>query len=270
VNDRTPKIIAVAAMAAGALVLLLVATTRPEYFTSPRYLAAFLAAECLIAAVWLYKRAFFPVFIATFLLAGLTLPIASMGTIGRWLVLGLGSLVGTVIMLKERRLRFSSFHALALFSVLAAMVSAAVSRYTLQSSMKVLSLFLLFLYGSTGARLAVSGRENRFFLGLLTGCEIFVAVIAALYLSGKEIMGNPNSLGAVMGVVAAPILLWGTLLKQEAFAHRRRVFFFAVAMYFTFSSQARAALLAAWLRCLPVRRLAASTWTPSKATSPPT
>jgi O-antigen ligase len=249
VNDRTPKIIAVAAMAAGVLVLLFVATTRPEYFTSPRYLAGFLAAECLIAAVWLYKRAFFPVFIATFLLAGLTLPIASMGTIGRWLVLGVGSLVGTVIMLKERRLRFSSFHALALFSVLAAMVSAAVSRYTLQSSMKVLSLFLLFLYGATGARLAVSGRENRFFLGLLTGCEIFVAVIAALYLSGKEIMGNPNSLGAVMGVVAAPILLWGTLLKQEAFAHRRRVFFFAVAMYFTFSSQARAALLAATVSC---------------------
>ena len=248
-NDRTPKIIAVAAMAAGVLVLLLVATTRPEYFTSQRYLTALLAAECLIAAVWLYKRAFFPVFIATFLLAGLDLPIASAGTIGRWLVLGLGAVVGTVIMLKERRLRLGSFHALALFSVLAGMVSAAVSRYTLQSSMKVLSLFLLFLYASTGARIAVSGRENRFFLGLLTACEIFVAVIAACYLSGKEIMGNPNSLGAVMGVVAAPILLWGTLLKQEAFAHRRRVFFFGVAMYFTFSSQARAALLAATVSC---------------------
>lgn len=248
-NDRTPKIIAVAAMAAGVMVLLLVATARPEYFTSQRYLAGLLAAECLIAAVWLYKRAFFPVFIATFLLAGLDLPIASAGTIGRWLVLGLGAVVGTVIMLKERRHRFSSFHALALFSVLAGMVSAAVSRYTLQSSMKVLSLSLLFLYGATGARLAVSGRENRFFLGLLTGCEVFVAVIAAFYLSGKEIMGNPNSLGAVMGVVAAPILLWGTLLKQEAFAHRRRVFFFAVAMYFTFSSQARAALLAATVSC---------------------
>lgn len=248
-NDRTPKIIAIAAMAAGVLVLLSVAATRPEYFTSQTYLTGLLAAECLIAAVWLYKRAFFPVFIATFLLAGLDLPVASVGTIGRWLVLGLGALVGTIIMLKERRHRFNSFHALALFSVLAAMVSAAVSRYTLQSSMKVLSLFLLFLYSATGARLAVSGRENRFFLGLLTGCEIFVAVIAAFYLFGKEIMGNPNSLGAVMGVVAAPILLWGTLLKQEAFAHRRRVFFFAVAMYFTFSSQARAALLAATVSC---------------------
>jgi hypothetical protein len=236
-------------MVLGILLLMLVAVARPEYFTSQRYLAGFLAAECLIAAVWFYKRAFFPVFIATFLLAGLNLPIGSVGTIGRWLVLGLGALAGTVIMLKEHRHYFGAFHALALFSVLAAMVSAAVSRYTVQSSMKVLSLFLLFLYAATGARLAVSGRENRFFLGLLTGCEIFVAVIAACYLSGKEILGNPNSLGAAMGVVAAPILLWGTLLKQEAFAHRRRVFFFAVAMYFTFASQARAAMLAVVVSC---------------------
>ena len=248
-DDGTPKFIAIGGVTLGVLLLLLVAVSRPEYFTSQRYLAGFLAAECLIAAVWFYKRAFFLLFIATFLLAGLNLPIGSVGTIGRWLVLGLGALVGTVIMLKERRHHFGAFHALALFSVLAAMVSAAVSRYTMQSSMKVLSLFLLFLYAATGARLAVSGRENRFFSGLLTGCEIFVAVIAACYLSGKEILGNPNSLGAVMGVVAAPILLWGTLLKQEAFAHRRRVFFFVVAMYLTFSSQARAALLAVVISC---------------------
>ena len=82
-NDRTPKIITLGAMASGVLLLLLVATTRPEYFTSPRYLASLLAAECLMAAVWLYKQAFFPVFVATFLLAGLTLPVASAGTIGR-------------------------------------------------------------------------------------------------------------------------------------------------------------------------------------------
>lgn len=248
-NDRTSKFLAIGGMALGVLLLLLVAVARPEYFTSQRYLASFLAVECLIAAVWFYKQAFFPLFIATFLLAGLNLPIGSVGTVGRWVVLGLGALVGTLIMLKEHRHHFGAFHVLALFCVLAATVSAAVSRYSLQSSMKVLSLFLLFLYAATGARLAVSGRENGFFSGLLTGCEIFVAVIAACYLSGMEILGNPNSLGAVMGVVVAPILLWGTLLKQEAFAHRRRVFLFAVAMYLTFSSQARAALLAVVISC---------------------
>jgi hypothetical protein len=169
--------------------------------------------------------------------------------LGRWVILGAGAVVGAVMMLKERRHHFGYFHALALFAVLAATVSAAVSRYRFHSSMKVLSLALLFLYAATGVRLAVSGRENRFFAGLLTGSEILVAAIAAFYLAGMEVMGNPNSLGVVMGVVAAPILLWGTLLKQEPFAHRRRVFFFAVAMYLTFSSQARAALLAALVSC---------------------
>jgi len=236
-------------MAVGGLLLLLFAMTRPEYFTSQMYLAGLLGLECLVAAVWLYKRAFFPVFIVTFLLAGMDLPVGSAFRLGRWVILGAGAVVGTVMMLKERRHHFGYFHALALFAVLAATVSAAVSRYRFQSSMKVLSLALLFLYAATGVRLAVSGRENRFFAGLLTGCEIFVAAIAAFYLAGKEVMGNPNSLGVVMGVVAAPILLWGTLLKQEASAHRRRVFFFVVAMYLTFSSQARAALLAALVSC---------------------
>lgn len=52
-----------------------------------------------------------------------------------------------------------------------------------------------------------------------------------------------------MGVVAAPILLWGTLLKQEAFAHRRHVVFFAISMYLVLISQARAGILAAFLSC---------------------
>ena len=109
---------------------------------------------------------------------------------------------------------------LALFAVLAALVSAAVSRYTSLSFSKVLSLFLLFIVRgdwSDGSRSA--GRENRFFSGLLTGCEVFVAAIAATYFVGMEVMGNPNSLGAVMGVAAAPILLWGTLLEQQGSLH---------------------------------------------------
>ena len=248
-GDRTVKVVAIAGMAIGGLLLLLFAMARPEYFTNQEYLAGLLGFEFLVAAVWLFKRAFFPLFILSFLMAGLDLPASSAFMIGRWIILGVGAVVGTVMMLQEERHHFGYFHAIALFAVLAAMVSAAESRYTMQSSMKVLSLFLLFLYAATGARLAVSGRENRFFAGLLTGCEIFVAVIAMFYLAGKEVMGNPNSLGAVMGVIAGPILLWGTLVKQEPFAQRRRVFFFAVAMYLTVFSEARAAVLAAVVSC---------------------
>jgi O-antigen ligase len=104
----------------------------------------------------------------------------------------------------------------------------------------------------------VTGRETRFFTGLLTGCEVFVGAMALFYLFGIEAMGNPNSLGAVMGVVAAPILLWGTLLKQEDIVLRRRQILYAVSMYLAFHSQARAGLAAAFvscgLLCLALRR----------------
>jgi O-antigen ligase len=110
-------------------------------------------------------------------------------------------------------------------------------------------LLLLFVYAGTGARLAVTGRENRFFEGLLTGCEIFVGVITAFYMLGMEVMGNPNSLGAVMGVVGAPILLWGALVSQQPFVRRRRLALYTIAMYLTFASHARASIAAALFSC---------------------
>ena len=242
-----------AAIVAGIVVLtgavVYFAYSHPGYFTSQTYLGGLLFLELMAGAVWLYRRVFFPLVIVTFLLAGVDLPLGSIWTMGRWVVLALGAMVGTTIMLRERRYSFGLFHVLAFFSVLAALMSAAVSRYTVVSSLKVLSLFLLFVYAATGARLAVANREGRFFSGLLSGCEIFVAAIAVLYLLGREVMGNPNSLGAVMGVAAAPLLLWGVLLKQERFSYRRRVFLFAIAMYLTFVSHARAGIFAALISC---------------------
>lgn len=225
------------------------AYSRPGYFTSQTYLGGLVFLEFLAAAVWLYRRVFFPLVIVTFLLAGVDLPVGSVWTMARWLVLALGAMVGTTIMLRERRYSFGMFHVLAFFAVLAALMSAAVSRYATLSTLKVLSLFLLFVYAATGARLAAANRESPFFTGLLAGCEIFVAAIAAFYLLGREVMGNPNSLGAVMGVAAAPLLLWGILLKQERFSYRRRLFLLAIAMYLTFASHARAGILAALVSC---------------------
>ena len=235
-----------------AIALLAVAYfayARPRYFTSQMYLEGLLLVECLAAAIWLYRRVFFLVLVITFLLAGFDPPLGTVWTMGRWAILGVGAVVGTVIMVRERSHRFGSVHVLAAFAVLAAVVSAAVSHYTVLSFSKVLSLFFLFLYTVTGPRLAFSGREDRFMKGLLTACEIFVAAIAVAHFMGRDVLGNPNSLGAVMGVVAMPILLWGLLLKQESFAHRRRVLLCGVATYLTFSSHARAAILAAFLAC---------------------
>jgi hypothetical protein len=78
------------------------------------------------------------------------------------------------------------------------------------ASLKALSLFLLFTYCASGARLAVLGREDRFFRGLLWGCELVVYITAICYFGlGDSIWGNPNSLGAAMSIGVFPVLLWG-------------------------------------------------------------
>ena len=257
-DKGVPKVLMFVAFLAGITALAFLAYSRPGYFTSKTDLGGLLALECMVAAIWLYRRAFFALVVVTFLLAGMDLPVGSAWTAGRWFVLGLGALVGLAIILKERRYSFGMFHVLAFFSVLAALVSAAVSRYTAVALLKVLSLFLLYMYAATGARLAVINRENRFFEGLLIGCEIFVALIAVFYLLGIEAMGNPNSLGAVMGVVGAPILLWGALIQQDRLTARRRMILFLVAAYLAYTSHARAGMLALFfscgLLCLALRR----------------
>lgn len=249
VIDRIPKSVVVAVAGAGALGLALFAYWRPGYFTNQSYINGLLLLQLVIAAVWMYRRIFFPLIVVSFLLAGVELPFSSVWTSARWMVLGVGALVGMAMVLKDRQCRFGLFHTLALLAVLAALVSAAVSRYGSLSFLKVLSLLLLFIYASTGARLAAAGREDRFFFGLLTGCEIFVAAIAATYFVGMEVMGNPNSLGAVMGVAAGPILLWGALLEQRRFTYYRRLFLYGVSMYLTFASHARASIVAAFISC---------------------
>jgi len=257
-TDGIPKFLLIAGAGFTALLLAFFAFSRPWYFTSQTYLGGLILLEFLIAAVWFYKRVFFPVVIVAFLLAGVDLPVGAVWTAARWLFLAVGALAGTFIVLKERRYHFGAFHAVACFAVLTALMSATVSRYPNVALLKVLSLFLLLLYCGTGARIAVAGRENRFFSGLLLGCEVFVGATALLYLLGMEAMGNPNSLGAVMGVVGAPILLWGFLLEGEPAVRHRRGALFAVCMYLGFVSHSRAGLAAAFvssgLLCLSLRK----------------
>jgi O-antigen ligase len=248
-TERLQRIVFITIAISIVLVLSYLSISRPGYFVSQTYLGGLLILEFMAAAVWLYRKAFFVLVVVSFLLAGVDLPVGSAWTMVRWMVLGLGALVGCAIMLKERRYKFGFYHVVAIFAVLAAAVSAAVSRFAFVSALKVSSLALLFIYAATGARLAVVGRENRFFRGLIIGCDVLVAILAFFYLLGIEAMGNPNSLGAVMATVAAPILLWSTLLDQTPFARRCQWFAFAVAMYLTFASHARAAMLAAFVSC---------------------
>lgn len=248
-SERASKGIVIGAVVLGAPMLAMVAYLRPGYFTSQTTLGGLLLLELLAVAVWMYRRVFFPIILVAFLFAGTELPVGAFWTQLRWVFLFVGALVGSIIMLRDRGSRIGWFHVLALFAVLAAMVSAAVSRYSALSFLKVFSLLLLFVYGGTGARLAAAGRENRFFAGLITGCEIFVAAVGAAFAVGIDVMGNPNSLGAVMGVAAAPILLWGILVSEEPFVRRRRTVLFAIASFLIFSSHARASMAASFIAC---------------------
>ena len=164
--------------------------------------------------------------------------------------MAIAAIAGFAIYIRERRHSFSGFHLTALICVLSAIVSALVSSCPQTAVLKALSLFLLFAYAATGARLAVTGREGKFFFGLLFGCELIVWGGAVSYFIFRHpIFGNPNSLGAIIGVVVLPLLLWGVFVSQQTGLYRRRIFVFLVGLLLLFSSYSRAGIVAAVISC---------------------
>lgn len=248
-SDRYAKLALVAGTLLALPILLYSAYSRPGYFTSPLFLGSFLAGEALLMSAWLYRRIFLPVVVITFLFAGIDVPLGGFWIIGRWFFLALGAAVGSFILLRERKHNFRLFHGLAVLAIVASLVSSAVSHYPSFALLKATSLLLLFLYAGTGARLAASGRENRFVGGLVLGCEVFVGALALAYLGGREIMGNPNSLGCAVSVCVVPVLLWSMLIDDTPAIHHRRMVLFGIAMYLVWHSHSRAGLLAAFITC---------------------
>ncbi|HEY6337915.1 MAG TPA: O-antigen ligase family protein [Candidatus Sulfotelmatobacter sp.] len=241
------------------LCLLYAAEIRPAYFTNFNYLGGVLLLEIVVVAVWHYEKWFFAILMVSFLWAGSSLPLSSAGSLVRWVFLGVGALVGLVKWSKvERGRHFSAIHLVALLCVLSAAVSSMVSNRIEISLLKSLSLFLLFLYCSCGARVAVAGRAAIFFRGFLLACEIVSYVSALCYLSGFEVYGNPNSLGAVMGVVIVPVLLWGVLIAEDRNVRQRRTIALCLASYLLLFSFCRAGILASVLAstvlCFVLRR----------------
>ncbi len=76
-TERIPKSVIRGGVVLGPLVLAYLAYSRPGYFTSQTYLGGLLLLELLAAAVWMYRRCFFPLVMVTFLLAGVNLPVGS-------------------------------------------------------------------------------------------------------------------------------------------------------------------------------------------------
>ncbi len=238
---------------AGSLLLACLLLARPGYLSSASTLGVVIVAEIVLAAVCKYRRSFFPILVAVFLWAGSGIPYHAAWLRGRWLVLTVGAVAGLAVYMKDRDHHFSTFHLVAFFCVLAAMVSASVSAYPEEAVLKVLSLALVFIYGATGGRTAVSAqRPVVFFRGLLVGCEVVTYLSAISYwLFRWEVWGNPNSLGAIMGVAVIPLLLWGFLTSQGV-TQRRLGFELMLAMLLLLSSFARAGMAGATVSCLLV------------------
>src|SRR5260370_31242959 len=181
--------------------------------------------EVLIASLWKYEQRFFVLLMIAFVWAGMNVPFEASWTRGRWVVLFAGAVVGYIVWTRTPRRPFGSLHLIAFFCVCAAFVSATVSPFIQLASSKALSLLLLFVYCASGARLAVFGREQRFFRGLLWGSELAVYVTAVCYLGlGQNIWGNPNALGGAPSTPVFPMRSCGRLtLCSPALTLRRLV-----------------------------------------------
>jgi len=230
---------------AGLCTLFLYLERRPGYFANSKYLAAILMLEIVLACLWRFEKVFFPVTMGCFLLAGTGLPLAGESFTVRWLFLAVGALVGFSIWMRtDRKEHFGVFHLAALFCVLSALASSSASASATTGLLKVASLFLLFLYGATGGRLALAGREKAFVGGLVTACEVLVFLVTAAYFAGFNIFGNPNNLGAFIGVIATPVLLWAALTAADRTERQHRYTALALCALLLYVSVCRAAIIA--------------------------
>jgi O-antigen ligase len=229
----------------GAILAMYFAYTHLYYFGSISFLGGILLLEILVAGIWRYDQRFFVLLMVAFLWAGLHVPMQGAWTSGRWVVLVAGAAVGCIAWMKTPRRPFGALHLVAFFCICTAFVSATVSPFLQMASLKALSLLLLFLYCASGIRLAVLGREDRFFHGLLWGTEIAVYVTAICYFGlGESIWGNPNSLGASMSVGVFPVLLWGWFISDVPGVRLRRLAALLLCTYLVFFSGARAGMAA--------------------------
>lgn len=216
-----------------------------QYFENVSFLGGILLLEVIIASLWKYNQRFFVLLVIAFVWAGMHVPLQGAWIVGRWVVLCAGAIVGFIVWTKSPPRRSRSLHLFAFFCICTALVSATVSPFVKMASLKAFSLLLLFVYCASGARLAVLGREERFFRGLLWGAEIAVYVTAMCYLGlGLSIWGNPNSLGAAMSVGVFPILLWGWLTSDGPGARLRRLAALLLCTYLITFSMERAGMAA--------------------------
>ena len=249
-----------AVAALSVAILIIVAIARPDLLGNINLLGGLLLLEALVAAIWVYDKWFFLILMLVFLWAGSSLPLAGAGSAVRWVFLLVGGLVGVARWgARQQRRSFNAIHLIAALCVLAAVASALVSTRTQLSLLKTGSLLLLFLYASCGARVAVANREDSFFKGLILACEAVAFLSAFSYLALRyALFGNPNALGAIMGVAVVPVLSWSLLIAEDRAERHRRTLALVLAGYLLLTSWSRAGQLACVVTlvfmCIALRR----------------
>ncbi len=240
-----PRLLLIPLAMIGTCILFLQMERRPGAFADSKMLGEILVLEIVLACLWRFEKVFFPVTMGCFLLPATSLPGAAESFTVRWLFLGIGALVGLVVWMRSpRQQHYGVFHLVAFFCVVSALASASSSASARIGMLKAASLFLLLLYASTGGRVALAGREHIFVRGLVRACEVLVFFTFAAYLAGFHVFGNPNNLGAAIGVVPAPVLLWGVMTADDRGERQRRGLALVLCCLLLYLSVCRAAIAA--------------------------
>jgi O-antigen ligase len=248
-RDARFKLFAVGAFIFLTVLLVHATFSSPGSFTDPVRIAGLIFLEGLMVIAWRFERRFFPLLLLIFLASGTDVPAVSVWSNLRWAVLAFGSIAGMVLYLKNYRCSFGIFHLCAVVCCITASTSAMFSNSPGSSMLKSISLLLLFLYGAGGARTAILGNQN-FARRLLQVCELVVCFTAISYgVFNYSFFGNANSLGAVMGIVSMPVLLWGSIIAETPAARTRRTLFFLLALLLCLDSYSRASISAGLISC---------------------
>ncbi len=220
------------------------AYTRPYSLGDPTTYVILIVGQLLLVAVFHYRRVFLWVVMASFLWAGLSLPLKGVWGAARWPILVVAAIVGLILWLKEERQHFGAMHMVALSCVVAATTSAVVSAFPRIALLKASSLLLLLLYASGGARIAILSREREFVRDLVNVCEVLTYLSAACYFGLHwPVFGNPNSLGAIAGVAFVPLAMWGVCAADSDILRRRRLISLGVSLVLLLFSRSRAGIL---------------------------
>jgi O-antigen ligase len=233
--------------AASILFLLFLSVKRPYLFGESNVLALLvLVVAGMIASQ--YQTHFWTLMIAVFFWAGSAFPLAGAMNLFRWVVLGLGALLGIAYYARrDHRTPFNHLHLLALFTVVAAFASAMVSVNPLLTVLKALSLAALFIYASVGARVLWSKNPEPFVRKLVLMTEGLVYFSTICYVASFAVWGNSNSLGLIMGCLCWPVLLWRFILPPARQGSPRRFIPLLLCGALLVDSLSRASMMAAFL-----------------------